>query len=244
LAEFLFNDENMMTRIDMSEYQERHSVSRLIGAPPGYVGYDEGGQLTEAVRRKPYSVVLLDEIDKAHPRILDILLQLFDEGRITDNKGRLIDGRNAIFIMTSNIPGNNRKQVGFNIQGEETLGNEAFDLKKSYRPEFLNRINKILIFNSLKEKDIKVIIEDNIDELFAFLKNKFSITIKAEGDLTNYILRKCSFHKYGAREVSREIEKILKEPISQYILDYQAKNSLIKDFNIKIINDGNEIQIS
>eukprot|EP00831_Metopus_contortus_P033707 TRINITY_DN26977_c0_g1_i2.p1 TRINITY_DN26977_c0_g1~~TRINITY_DN26977_c0_g1_i2.p1 ORF type:complete len:221 (-),score=28.91 TRINITY_DN26977_c0_g1_i2:129-791(-) len=160
LAEYLFNDENMMTRIDMSEYQEKHTVSKLVGAPPGYVGYDEGGQLTEAIRRKPYSVVLFDEIEKAHPDVFNILLQVLDDGRLTDNKGRLVNFKNTIIIMTSNIGSSyiqsqietlnelNSKQVM-----EETKKQVLELLKKSVRPEFLNRIDEILLFPPLNKKD-------------------------------------------------------------------------------------------
>src|SRR5690606_14083319 len=156
LAEFLFNDENLMTRIDMSEYQERHSVSRLIGAPPGYVGYEEGGQLTEAVRHKPYSVVLLDEIEKAHPDTFNILLQVLDEGRLTDNKGRLADFRNCIIIMTSNM-GSHIIQEKFDSVGDMEAAMEGAKLevlgllRQSVRPEFLNRIDDIIMFTPLSE---------------------------------------------------------------------------------------------
>ena len=145
LAEFLFNDETMMTRIDMSEYQESHTVSRLIGAPPGYVGYDEGGQLTEAVRRKPYSVVLLDEIEKAHPDVFNILLQVLDDGRLTDNKGRTVDFKNTILIMTSNLK-------------EE-------ELRLRMRPEFLNRIDEIVVFDALTKDDIREIVHIQMSAL-------------------------------------------------------------------------------
>lgn len=159
LAEFLFDDENNMTRIDMSEYQERHSVSRLVGAPPGYVGYDEGGQLTEAVRRRPYSVVLLDEIEKAHPDVFNTLLQVLDDGRLTDNKGRVVNFKNSIIIMTSNL-GSHLIQENFeNLTDEnheeviEKTKTEVFDLlKQSLRPEFLNRIDEVVLFQPLSKK--------------------------------------------------------------------------------------------
>jgi ATP-dependent Clp protease ATP-binding subunit ClpB len=159
LAEFLFDDENNMTRIDMSEYQERHSVSRLVGAPPGYVGYDEGGQLTEAVRRRPYSVVLLDEIEKAHPDVFNTLLQVLDDGRLTDNKGRVVNFKNSIIIMTSNL-GSHLIQENFENLTEENQDeivdktkDEVFDLlKQTLRPEFLNRIDEIVLFQPLRKK--------------------------------------------------------------------------------------------
>ena len=166
LAEFLFNNENSMIRIDMSEYQERHTVSRLIGAPPGYVGYEESGQLTEAVRRKPYSVVLLDEIEKAHPDVFNILLQVLDDGRLTDNKGRTVDFKNTIIIMTSNIGSHiiqeNLEKI--NEENREEIINQTRDqvfdlLKRSIKPEFLNRIDEIIMFQSLTREEVRKIVE-------------------------------------------------------------------------------------
>ncbi|MEL6485475.1 MAG: AAA family ATPase, partial [Bacteroidota bacterium] len=170
LAAYLFDDENAMTRIDMSEYQERHAVSRLVGAPPGYVGYDEGGQLTEAVRRKPYSVVLLDEIEKAHPDTFNILLQVLDEGRLTDNKGRIADFKNAVIIMTSNM-GSHIIQESYESQETPESANEMAKrevmglLKKSIRPEFLNRIDDILMFTPLTRENIQKIVELQLNQL-------------------------------------------------------------------------------
>ncbi len=177
LAEFLFNDENMITRIDMSEYQERHTVSRLVGAPPGYVGYDEGGQLTEAVRRKPYSVILLDEIEKAHPDVFNVLLQVLDDGRLTDNKGRTVDFKNTILIMTSNVgsdiiqgymdrlpsvgrpgadPAEEMRAIATRRELLDECKNKVMDvLKITVRPEFLNRIDEIIMFDPLTESDIR-----------------------------------------------------------------------------------------
>ena len=185
LAEFLFNNENSMVRIDMSEYQERHSVSRLIGAPPGYVGYDESGQLTEAVRRKPYSVVLLDEIEKAHPDVFNILLQVLDDGRLTDNKGRVVDFKNTIIIMTSNI-GSHIIQESFS-KLTESNEDEVIDktrtevmslLKKTIRPEFLNRIDEIIMFTSLSKKEINDIVGLMFKEVQKMLlKNSINIDI-------------------------------------------------------------------
>ena len=170
LADYLFNDENAMVRIDMSEYQERHSVSRLIGAPPGYVGYDEGGQLTEAVRRKPYSVILLDEIEKAHPDVFNILLQVLDEGRLTDNKGRVANFKNTIIIMTTNI-GSHLIQENFEKINDENYFDVIEDtkeevlalLKKSVRPEFVNRIDEIIMFRPLTQSDIRKIVDIQVN---------------------------------------------------------------------------------
>jgi ATP-dependent Clp protease ATP-binding subunit ClpB len=169
LAEYLFNDENAMVRIDMSEYQERHSVSRLIGAPPGYIGYDEGGQLTESVRRKPYSVILLDEIEKAHPDVFNILLQVLDDGRLTDNKGRVANLKNAIIIMTTNV-GSQIIQENFDKLTDENyfeIIEETKDavvdlLKRSVRPEFINRIDEIIMFQPLNKMDIRKIVDIQI----------------------------------------------------------------------------------
>ena len=166
LAEVMFGDEDAMIRIDMSEYMEKHSTSRLVGSPPGYVGYEEGGQLTEKVRRKPYSVILLDEIEKAHPDVFNILLQVLEDGRLTDSKGRTVDFRNTIVIMTSNVGASalkRNKYVGFNIQdGEQDYkdmkGKVMEELKKAFRPEFLNRIDEIIVFHSLEKKHLKEIV--------------------------------------------------------------------------------------
>src|SRR5699024_5908381 len=194
LADYLFDDENMMTRIDMSEYQERHAVSRLIGAPPGYVGYDEGGQLTEAVRNKPYSVVLLDEIEKAHPDTFNILLQVLDEGRLTDNKGRLADFRNCIIIMTSNI-GSELIQEKFETLDDidtamasaktEVLGL----LKKSVRPEFINRIDDIVLFSPLTKANISEIVTLQLDGVKAMLA-KQQITLDATEEAIAYLAKR------------------------------------------------------
>jgi ATP-dependent Clp protease ATP-binding subunit ClpC len=244
LAAALFSSESDLVRYDMSEFMEQHTVSKLIGSPPGYVLSEEEGILIKNLRNKPYSVVLFDEIDKAHPRILDILLQLFDEGRITDNMGRLINGRNAIFIMTSNMGGTDRKSVGFNMNEEKTSGNQIpVDLKKMFRQEFLNRINKILVFNSLSKDDITTIISDNISELFTFLKDKFNMTVQPQGDLTGYILNRCSFETFGARVVTREIDKTLKEPISQSIIDYQAQGKTISGSCLRVTVTGQKLEI-
>jgi ATP-dependent Clp protease ATP-binding subunit ClpB len=237
LAEFLFSDENMMTRIDMSEYLERHSVSRLIGAPPGYVGYDEGGQLTESVRRKPYSVVLLDEIEKAHPDVFNILLQVLDDGRLTDNKGRMVNFKNTIIIMTSNIGShiiqesfdnvndNNREEVL-----EETK-NKVFELlKKSIRPEFLNRIDDVIMFSPLNEADISKIVRiqlANINKLLAENELQLKITDKA----VSWISEKGFSPQYGARPVKRILQKYVLNELSKQILagDVQKSNQIIVD---------------
>ena len=229
LAEFLFNDENMMTRIDMSEYQERHSVSRLVGAPPGYVGYDEGGQLTEAVRRKPYSVILLDEIEKAHPDVFNILLQVLDDGRLTDNKGRTVDFKNTILIMTSNagaeIIQGYMDRLTDDVSPErrsELLGQcrkEVIDvLKSTVRPEFLNRIDEIIMFEPLTRKDIREILHLQMEDLKEKLAgNGVSITFtKAFED---YMTDKGYDPAYGARPIKRLMQRELVNLIAKAILD-------------------------
>lgn len=224
LAEYLFNDENAMTRIDMSEFQERHAVSRLIGAPPGYVGYDEGGQLTEAVRRKPYSVVLLDEIEKAHPDTFNILLQVLDEGRLTDNKGRVADFKNTIIIMTSNV-GSNIIQERYEQMNEsnkyEVLENTRDEIlglmRKTIRPEFLNRIDEIIMFLPLDKADIKKIVELQIKMVQKTLV-KQGVSIDATESAINYLAEVGFDPQFGARPIKRVIQKRIMNQLSKEIL--------------------------
>ncbi|MBO7117812.1 MAG: AAA family ATPase [Bacteroidales bacterium] len=197
LAEFLFNDENLITRIDMSEYQERHTVSRLVGAPPGYVGYDEGGQLTEAVRRKPYSVVLLDEIEKAHPDVFNVLLQVLDDGRLTDNKGRTVDFKNTILIMTSNV--------------------KEADLKATMRPEFLNRIDEIVVFDQLSKDDIRQIVHIQMDILQKKLQDD-NVELAYTKAFEDYMVEEGYSPEYGARPVKRLIQRELVNKLASEIL--------------------------
>ena len=222
LAEYLFDDENAMTRIDMSEYQERHAVSRLVGAPPGYVGYDEGGQLTEAVRRRPYSVVLLDEIEKAHPDTFNILLQVLDEGRLTDNKGRVADFKNAIIVMTSNI-GSHIIQEKYDAYDDvDEAMNAAKDgvlalLKKSVRPEFINRIDDIIMFTPLSQKDIKSIVNLQLKQLQKMLL-KQGITLDATEEARTHLAKLGYDPQYGARPVKRTIQREVLNALSKEIL--------------------------
>ena len=229
LAEFLFNDENMMTRIDMSEYQERHSVCRLVGAPPGYVGYDEGGQLTEAVRRKPYSVILLDEIEKAHPDVFNILLQVLDDGRLTDNKGRTVDFKNTILIMTSNagaeiIQGymDRLSDDDSPARRSEILGQcrkEVLDvLKGTVRPEFLNRIDEIIMFEPLTKKDIREILHLQMDDLREKLAGN-GVSISFSKAFEDYMTDKGYDPAYGARPIKRLMQRELVNLIAKAILD-------------------------
>lgn len=224
LAEFLFNDENAMVRIDMSEYQERHAVSRLIGAPPGYVGYDEGGQLTEAVRRKPYSVILLDEIEKAHPDVFNILLQVLDDGRLTDNKGRVANFKNTIIIMTTNI-GSHLIQENFEKLNEgneevvlEETKNLVFELlKKSVRPEFLNRIDETIMFRPLSRADLRKIVDIQFKLVQSRLKEG-GVTIDASEDVLNYLAEIGFDPQFGARPLKRVMQKVILNELSKEIL--------------------------
>ncbi|WP_333876932.1 ATP-dependent chaperone ClpB [Flavobacterium sp.] len=223
LAEYLFDDENAMTRIDMSEYQERHSVSRLVGAPPGYVGYDEGGQLTEAVRRKPYSVILLDEIEKAHPDTFNILLQVLDEGRLTDNKGRLADFKNTIIIMTSNMGSHIIQEKFENLKGGIEAATEAAKtevlglLKQTVRPEFINRIDEIVMFTPLTEANIKQIVGLQLQSVTKMLAHQ-NITMDATPEAIDYLAEKGYDPQFGARPVKRVIQREVLNQLSKEIL--------------------------
>lgn len=225
LAEFLFNDENLMTRIDMSEYQERHSVSRLIGAPPGYIGYEEGGQLTEAVRRKPYSVILLDEIEKAHPDVFNILLQVLDDGRLTDNKGRTVNFKNTIVIMTSNIGSHiiqeNMQHMNDKNSDEvfEKTSDQVFELlKKSVRPEFLNRIDELIMFKPLKQEEIIQIAELNFNDIAKVMaENDINITISKNA--LEWIAKQGYDPQYGARPMKRVMQRTILNELSKQMLE-------------------------
>jgi ATP-dependent Clp protease ATP-binding subunit ClpB len=224
LAEYLFNDENNMVRIDMSEYQERHAVSRLVGAPPGYVGYDEGGQLTEAVRRKPYSVILLDEIEKAHPDVFNILLQVLDDGRLTDNKGRLANFKNTIIIMTTNI-GSHIIQENFakidedNVFEiiEETKTEVMAQLKRSVRPEFLNRIDETIMFMPLNKDNIRQIVRIQFGLIQKQLKDN-GVAIEATDEVLDYLGELGWDPQYGARPLKRVIQRKVLNELSKQIL--------------------------
>ncbi|MFN3529785.1 MAG: ATP-dependent chaperone ClpB [Bacteroidia bacterium] len=238
LASFLFNDDNAMVRIDMSEYQERHSVSRLVGAPPGYVGYDEGGQLTEAVRRHPYSVVLLDEIEKAHPDVFNILLQVLDEGRLTDNKGRTVNFRNTIIIMTSNL-GSQIIQSNFEDITEQNRDEklhrtkaELFELlKSSMRPEFLNRIDEIVMFNPLSKNDIRGIVKLQLESLRKLLESK-NIMIAATDAATDHLAAAGFDPQFGARPLKRTMQKEILNKMSKAILagEIKAEQAILIDY--------------
>jgi ATP-dependent Clp protease ATP-binding subunit ClpB len=241
LAEYMFNDDNAMTRIDMSEYQEKHSVSRLVGAPPGYVGYDEGGQLTEAVRRRPYSIVLLDEIEKAHPDVFNILLQVLDDGRLTDNKGRVVNFKNTIIIMTSNLgssmihemfEGKKESEFPSIIENTRSLINDM--LRKTIRPEFLNRIDEILVFTPLTEGNIREIVDIQLDHLRDTLKEKGFHMVVTE-DAISWIAKTGFDPFFGARPVKRLIQKQVLTELSKALLS----NTIDKEHNVVLdVFDG------
>ena len=250
LAEFLFNDENMMTRIDMSEYQERHSVSRLVGAPPGYVGYDEGGQLTEAVRRKPYSVILLDEIEKAHPDVFNTLLQVLDDGRLTDNKGRTVDFKNTILIMTSNvgadiiqsymerlpletvqtdpvIPGPTGNLPSMRSKMLADCRDEVIEvLKRTVRPEFLNRIDEVIMFEPLSQTDIREILRMQMRNLQEKLSEN-GVAVEFTEGFEEYMSTKGYEPQYGARPIKRLMQKELINLLAKSILDGHVRRDSV-----------------
>ncbi len=254
LAEFLFNDENMMTRIDMSEYQERHTVSRLVGAPPGYVGYDEGGQLTEAVRRKPYSVVLLDEIEKAHPDVFNVLLQVLDDGRLTDNKGRTVDFKNTILIMTSNAGADIIQSymerlpevTGIDMQAvaarrsllDECAGKVLDVLKQTVRPEFLNRIDEIIMFDPLTKADIRDILHIQEEDLRKKLAEN-GITVDFTPAFEDYMTEHGYDPSYGARPVKRLMQRELVNLLAKSILD----GTVHKDSTITVDASGGQVTL-
>jgi ATP-dependent Clp protease ATP-binding subunit ClpB len=251
LAEYLFDDESALTRIDMSEYQERHSVSRLVGAPPGYVGYDEGGQLTEAVRRKPYSVILLDEIEKAHPDTFNILLQLLDEGRLTDNKGRTADFKNTIIIMTSNMGSDIIQEKFDNLKGTVEAATEAAKvevlglLKQTVRPEFINRIDEIVLFTPLSKANIIEIVAIQLKGVTKMLE-KQQITLNASPEAIDYLAEKGFDPQYGARPVKRVIQREVLNELSKDILSGKVTTDsiiLLDSFDGKLVFRNKEVSV-
>lgn len=243
LAEFLFDDEHAMIRIDMSEYMEKFSVSRLIGAPPGYVGYEEGGQLTEAVRRRPYSVVLLDEIEKAHPDVYNILLQVLDDGRLTDNQGRTVNFKNTIIIMTSNL-GSHLIQEQLEQSDEnnidEVLGNLRHTLmdmlRKTIRPEFLNRIDEVVLFKPLTRSELRKIVDIQLNILQKMLDER-EILLHIDNEVKDWIVKLGYDVTFGARPLKRTIQKFLINPLSQELLAGNFKNGDI--IRVSVSDTGN-----
>jgi ATP-dependent Clp protease ATP-binding subunit ClpB len=221
LAEFLFDDEHAMIRIDMSEYMEKHAVSRLIGAPPGYVGYEEGGQLTEAVRRRPYSVVLFDEIEKAHPDVFNVFLQIMDDGRLTDGKGRVVDFKNTIIIMTSNIGSAYLQDLGVHHDPEQIA--EAHKqvmeaLRAHFKPEFLNRVDDIIIFNPLGKEQLAKIVDLRLEDLRRLLADR-KISLELTPAAKEMVFTEGYDPNYGARPLKRAIQRVVQDPLAMKILD-------------------------
>ncbi len=225
LAQFLFDDEDALIRFDMSEYMEKFNVSRLAGAPPGYVGHDEGGQLTEKVRRKPYSVVLFDEIEKAHPEIFNVMLQILEDGRLTDSLGRVVDFRNTVVIMTSNLGAREmgiEKNLGFNPDGAEmSFGSMKSkiqtELKKAFNPEFLNRVDDIIVFHPLEKSHIEKIVDIQLEDVQTRLKDK-SITLALEASARDFLIEKGYDKVYGARQMKRTIQKYVEDALAEELL--------------------------
>jgi ATP-dependent Clp protease ATP-binding subunit ClpB len=243
LAEFLFNSDQAMIRIDMSEYQEKHTVSRLIGAPPGYVGYDEGGQLTEAVRRRPYSVVLLDEIEKAHPDVFNILLQVLDDGRLTDNKGRTANFRNTIIIMTSNLGSDvirEQFETLTDLNKEEVVArakSQVFEiLKRSIRPEFLNRIDEVIMFEPLSREHVREIVGLQMNHITRQLA-EMGIELQADEAALDWLAQLGYDPQFGARPLKRVLQKRVVNELSKRILAGEVH----KDSRILLACDGPEL---
>jgi len=224
LTVYLLGSESDMIRIDMSEYMEEHSVAKLIGSPPGYVGHEEEGQLTGKLRTRPHSVVLFDEIEKAHSRVFDVFLQLFDEGRLTDSKGRTVDAKNAIFIMTSNISAD--KRAGFIYETDEAFKTEIFkEMKTRFRPEFINRIDEQVIFQPLTEEDVKQILKKILDEICKNLAERHKAALKFSEDALKLIVSSGYSYDFGVRELRRMAEKHISIPLSRLILNGDIKKS-------------------
>jgi ATP-dependent Clp protease ATP-binding subunit ClpB len=240
LAEFLFDDEHAMIRIDMSEYQEKHTVSRLIGAPPGYVGYDEGGQLTEAVRRRPYSVVLFDEIEKAHHDVFNTLLQVLDDGRLTDGQGRTVDFKNVLVIMTSNIGSHRILDYRGAFEGEayrrmkETVIEE---LRHAFRPEFLNRLDEIIVFHALNEEQLKQIVEVQLATLRKRLEERH-ITLALSDAAKTRLVRNGYDPNYGARPLKRAIQREIETPLAKQILAGHVRDGQSLYVDVDPAGDG------
>tara|TARA_Y100000816_G_C26066082_1_gene560296 strand:- start:14 stop:1564 length:1551 start_codon:yes stop_codon:yes gene_type:complete len=238
LAEFLFGDEESLIQIDMSEYMEKHTVSRLIGSPPGYVGYDEGGQLTEAVRRKPFSVVLLDEVEKAHPDVFNTLLQILEDGRLTDAQGRTVDFKNTIIIMTSNLGTKDiAKNIGFSSLDEldnyeKMKSKVSEELKRYFRPEFLNRIDETIVFHELTVEEVKEIVDLMLDRVHSQLKNS-DLEIVLSDEAKEYLATEGYDKEFGARPLRRSIQRLLEDPLSEELLQgkYKAGSTIIISLN-------------
>jgi ATP-dependent Clp protease ATP-binding subunit ClpB len=235
LAEFLFDDERAMIRLDMSEYMEKHAVARMIGAPPGYVGYDEGGQLTEAVRRRPYSVVLFDEIEKAHPDVFNVLLQILDDGRLTDSKGRTVDFKNTVLIMTSNL-GSREIQAA---EGDEKQVREAVqqELRLHFKPEFLNRIDDVVIFHQLSRDQIGKIIDVQLERLRAMLAER-NVILQLDESAKELLMREGYDPSYGARPLKRAIQSHIQNPLAVKLL----QGEILPGQTVRVSANGDQLE--
>jgi ATP-dependent Clp protease ATP-binding subunit ClpB len=235
LAEFLFDDERAMIRLDMSEYMEKHAVARMIGAPPGYVGYEEGGQLTEAVRRRPYSVVLFDEIEKAHSDVFNVLLQILDDGRLTDSKGRTVDFKNTVLIMTSNL-GSREIQ---SVQDDEKQVREAVlqELRLHFKPEFLNRIDDIVIFHQLSREQVAKIIDVQLDRLRAMLAER-NVTLELDESAKELLMREGYDPTYGARPLKRAIQSYIQNPMAVKLL----QGEIVPGQTVRVSANGDHLE--
>jgi ATP-dependent Clp protease ATP-binding subunit ClpC len=252
LSEEMFDSQDSLIRLDMSEYMEKFAVSRLVGAPPGYVGYEEGGQLTEKIRRKPYSVILLDEIEKAHPDIFNILLQALDDGQMTDSLGRKISFKNTIIIMTSNIGARQLKDfgqgIGFNtkakINNSDSHSKSVIEkaLKRAFAPEFLNRIDDVIVFNSLDKKDIDRIIDIEMNSLLKRI-DTLGYTVKISDEAKDFIAEKGFDSKFGARPLKRAIQRYFEDPLSEEIINAQIKEGDAITVNLNKKEDKLEMKI-
>ncbi|MEM9888503.1 MAG: AAA family ATPase, partial [Bacteroidota bacterium] len=250
LAQYLFDSEDSLIRIDMSEYMEKFSVSRLIGAPPGYVGYEEGGQLTEKVRRKPYSVILLDEIEKAHPDVYNILLQVLDDGQLTDGLGRKVDFKNTLIIMTSNIGVRQLKDFGQGVgfatkarqesAGDYTKGVIQNALKRTFSPEFLNRIDDVVIFNSLGREEIFKIIDIALKDLYKRL-GTMEYSMQLSDDAKDFVAEKGFDPQFGARPLNRAIQKYIEDPLAEFILNENPSEGSV--FEAVLNEDESNLEI-
>ena len=247
LAEFMFGDEDAIIQLDMSEYMEKFNISRLVGAPPGYVGYEEGGQLTEKVRRRPYSVVLLDEIEKAHPDVFNLLLQMLEEGRLTDSFGRKVDFKNTIIIMTSNIGAEMLKKqgsIGFKSKAEETTYQAMKDrlldeVKKTFKPEFLNRVDDIIVFRSLTKDDLAKIVMLEIKDVESRLKEQ-DIKIELSKDAVDFLIDKGFDNNFGARPLKRTIQRFLEDPLAEEII----RGSFKKGGKVKVTAKADHLEFA
>src|SRR5690606_5686030 len=240
LAEFLFDDERAMVRLDMSEYMEKHAVARMIGAPPGYVGYEEGGQLTEAVRRRPYSVVLFDEIEKAHPDVFNVLLQILDDGRLTDSKGRVVDFKNTVLIMTSNL-GSREIQAGTeNPLADRDMKTDVLQvLRDHFKPEFLNRIDDIVVFTQLTREQIATIIDVQLEKLRANLAER-DITIELDDKARELLVEQGYDPVYGARPLKRAIQTLIQNPLAVKLLNGEVGGGQ----TVRVSAEGGEMKFS